>query len=110
MFKEIANKGLDFLFRKFESELEALQEELEELANNRKHNFLEAKAVLTADSYLNFVIENMTGYALGGHYPEKYQDWALDVIDKAKSIRAFIYDNFQDVFDNYSQLAKQMTW
>ena len=110
MFKEITYKGLDFLFKKFEDELEALQEELEELSSNRKHNFLEAKAVLTADSYLNFVIENMTGYALCGDYPDKYQNWALDVIDKAKSVRAFIYDNFQDVFDNYSNLIKQMAF
>ena len=107
MFKEITNKGLDFLFRKFENELDALYSELEELARNRKYNFLEAKAILTADSYLNFVIENMTGIALNGSYPQNYQDWALDIIDRAKFVRAFIYDNFADVFENYPNLLRE---
>lgn len=102
----MANKGLDILFRKFESELEGLQKDLEELANNRKHNFFEAEAVLTADSYLDFIIERMMGFALNGSMPKKYQDWSMDIIDRAKEVRDFIYDNFEDVYRNSSQLRK----
>ena len=98
MFKEMVNKGLDFLFKKFESELEGLQEDLEELAKNRKHNFVEAETILTIDGYLDFIIERMMGFALDGSIPVKYQAWAMEIIERARGVRDFIYDNFEDVF------------
>jgi len=98
MFKEVVYKGLDVLFNRFENELRGLQEDLEDLARNRKYNFIEAETILTIDGYLDFIIERMMGFALDGSMPKKYQDWSIDIIDKAKEVRNFIYDNFEDVF------------
>jgi hypothetical protein len=50
----------------------------------------------------------MSGYVLRGDYPKRYQDMALNILDKAKFVRNFIYDNFQDVFQNYSDLVREI--
>ena len=86
------------LFDKFDEELDGLYEDLRELSKNRKYNFLEKEAILTADSYLDFVIERLSGFILRPDTPEDLLERAEKLLDKAKEIRHFIYDNFEDVY------------
>ncbi len=86
------------LLDRFDDELNCLYEDLQELKDNRKYNFLEREAVLTADSYLDFIIERLTGFILRPDTPNDLVERAEQLLDKAKEIRDFIYDNFEDVY------------
>lgn len=86
------------LLDRFDEELSGLYEDLQELSKNRKYNFLEREAVLTADSYLDFIIERLTGFILRPDTPKDLVNRAEQLLDKAKEIRFFIYDNFEDVY------------
>jgi len=88
------NKLLD----RFESELDDLYSDLVELSNNRRYNFLEREAVLTADKYLDVIIERLSGFILRPDTPEDFVVRAERLLDKAKEIRGFIYDNFGDLY------------
>ena len=86
------------LMDRYENELKGLYEDLRELSNNRKYNFLEAEAILTADSFLDFIIERLSGFILRPDTPKDLEKKAEDLLHLAYEIRDFIYDNFQDVY------------
>jgi len=86
------------LLDKFEDELNGLYEDLLELSNNRKYNFIEREAILTADSYLDFIIERLSGFILRPDVPGDILSRAELLLDRAKEIRFFIYENFEDIY------------
>ena len=86
------------LMDRFESELEGLYEDLKELAGNRKYSFLEAEAILTADSFLDFIIERLSGFVIRPDIPDDLVERAENLLQYAYEVRDFIYANFQDVY------------
>jgi len=98
MLSKFIFDSVDRLLDRFDRELEELQIDLNELSKNRKYNWVEAETILTIDGYLDFVIERLMGFALDGSVPESYQDKAMKLIQRAKEVRFFIYDNFEDIF------------
>lgn len=88
------------LMDKFEDELNGLYGDLRELSGNRKYNFLEAESVLMADSYLDFVIERLSGFILRSDIPKDLQNRVEHLLNLSYEIRDFIYENFEDVFRN----------
>jgi len=98
MMKRIIVNNLYNLMDRFEEELNGLYEDLREMSSNRKYNFIEAEVIKTADSYLDFVIERLSGFILRPETPKEISDRAEFLLEKANEIRDFIYRNFSDVY------------
>ena len=86
------------LMDKFEEELEGLYKDLWDLSHNRRYDFLEAEAVLMADSYLDFIIERLSGFVLRSDVPSDLKERAENLLRIADDVRDFIYSDFEDIF------------
>lgn len=109
MFREITEKGLDWLFGKLIYEMEGLKNDLIELSKvpKEKRDYLFIESVYMIDRYLDWVIETAMGFAINGSYPKKYQDLGLVIIDNARALRDFIDENFRDDMKRFSvELSK----
>jgi hypothetical protein len=105
MFKvsEVVDKGVVYLLQNFLNELQELYNDLSLLTKNRKYNLLEKEAVLAIDGILDFYIERASGFVFREKESSELSELAMRVLESANEIRAFIYDNFDDLFDQSFQ-------
>ena len=70
--KKLATQGLRDMLSALEGELDGLYRDLEELSHNRKHNWAERYAVLTAYDWINEHSIRLKGVYL--NYADQYPD------------------------------------
>jgi len=98
--RALATKGLREMLRALERELDSLYEDLEELSRNRKYNWVEKYAVLTAYNWINEHAIGLKDVYLNysDRYPEDLREDLERVIQKLDELNLFITASFRDVF------------
>jgi chromosome segregation ATPase len=100
--KRLATSGLREMIKALETEIDGLYKDLEELSHNRKYNWSERYAVLTAYDWVNehaIKLKNVyLNYA--DRYPDDLRKDLERVIQKLDELNIFITGSFADVFNS----------
>ncbi len=105
--KNLATSGLREMLKAFESELNGMRADLEELAQNRKNTWAERFAVMTAYDWLNkYLVEFKMIYLSEemDKYPELRENLER-LITKMDEMNVWMTDTFMDLMNAQPELV-----
>lgn len=105
--KNLATSGLREMLKAFESELDGMRADLEELAQNRKNTWAERFAVMTAYDWLNkYLVEFKMIYMSESldRYPELREELGK-LIDEMEALNIWMTDTFMDLMNAQPELV-----
>ena len=97
--KDVLNKGVSYLIDYYYKQVESLFSDIKDIAKNRKHTYVEAQAILAAESHLDFIFDRLSYMQLNDNLPPDLSEKVYSLIRLINTIRDFIESTFPDIYE-----------